>query len=577
MTFWKDWLSQIVSSTLYVVNWQLASDSVNYLAADNAASPVQHYWSLSAEEQFYIAWPLLILLCVFVANKIAPKIQKIAIISGLALIICISLGYSVYATATSPQAAYFVTTTRAWEFGFGGLLSFLPELKNRLPKITVAWIGVLGVLIVTFAYSGTTPFPGIAALLPVLSAGFIIWGGSDSSRISFSHLSNVKPVQYLGDISYSLYLWHWPPIVILPYILGRDLRLLDKIALLVGCVVLATLTKKFVEDPARSMSALVSRPPRITLFSTAAATVLALIAPTAGLAWVGIDQKSATLQAESFDATAQCAGANAVLNDGCALNSDAEMIPALSAIRNDMEMTDCNSGNPASDGIVTCHFGASDPSLRIAITGDSHARQLAPAFLPVLDEKGWSLDTYFSRGCLWGNPSPSSPECDEYRSTLDETLINGNYDVIIVTGFRGTETTAESAESLTQMRKPHWEAARDSGAKIIIIGDNPRVPASMTDCVINNPELAHQADACVLPPDSDVEPIDPYRYAAISDPSLGFIDMNDAYCTADGCPMVIGDVVVYRDGHHLTATYVRTLAATLVARFEEALMLLPTP
>lgn len=380
----------------------------------------------------------------------------------------------------------------------------------------------------------------------------------------------------MGDISYSLYLWHWPPIVILPYALGHDLKLGEKLAILMACIVLAALTKTFVEDPARSAPLLASKAPRVTLFATVAAMTAALMAPGAGLAWVGIEQKNATLQAESFDATSECAGANAILNTDCALNSDAQMVPALSAIRNDMEMTDCNSGDPASDGIVTCHFGSSAPTLRIAITGDSHARQLAPAFLPILEEKGWSLDTYFSRGCLWGDPSPSSPECDAYRSALDNELISGAFDVIIVTGFRGTETTMESAESLTQMRKPHWENARKSGAQIVVIGDNPRVPVSMTDCVINNPDLAHQGEACVLPSESGAEPVDPYRYAAEADPNLGFIDMSDAYCTDVGCPMVVGDVVVYRDGHHLTATYVRTLASTLVARFEKVLGLSST-
>lgn len=177
MTFWRDWLSQVLSSVFYVVNWQLARDSVDYLASDNSASPIQHYWSLSVEEQFYVAWPLLILLCIFIANKVAPKNRRITIAVGLLLIVCSSLGYSMYATAASPEAAYFVTTTRAWEFGLGGLVSFLPDLRSRVLRALISWLGVIGILLVAFKYTSGTPFPGIAALVPVLSAAFIIWGG----------------------------------------------------------------------------------------------------------------------------------------------------------------------------------------------------------------------------------------------------------------------------------------------------------------------------------------------------------------------------------------------------------------
>ena len=186
-------------------NWHLAHAAVDYLAGDDAPTPVRHFWSLSAEEQFYLVWPLLILAGAARGGR--------AIAAVLGTVTALSLAWSIWATATEPQVAYFVTPARAWEFGVGGLLALVaPAARSH---VAVSWAGLLVIAAAAFAYSPATPFPGIAALVPVVGTLVVIWAAAPTPPLTW------RPVQALGDTSYSVYLWHWPLIVFAPIVLDR--------------------------------------------------------------------------------------------------------------------------------------------------------------------------------------------------------------------------------------------------------------------------------------------------------------------------------------------------------------------
>ena len=165
-----DTAEQIRASALYFQNWQLAHDAVNYLTAEDPASPVQHFWSLSVEEQFYLVWPLLFLAAGFAVRRRGGRGGR-AIVAGLtSALVAASLAYSVYETRVDPEAAYFVTTTRMWELGMGGLLALLPARPYRwlARRGWLGWVGLAMVVASPFALRGTTAFPGAVALLPVI-------------------------------------------------------------------------------------------------------------------------------------------------------------------------------------------------------------------------------------------------------------------------------------------------------------------------------------------------------------------------------------------------------------------------
>jgi len=216
LTQWQQFLGEMRASTAYVQNWQLAGDAVDYLASANAPSPVQHYWSLSIEEQFYLVWPVLIAVALVATRgrQAAPRRRLVALV--LATATALSLLYSMLDTAADPAAAYFVTPTRAWELGAGALLALAGPF-GRSPtfaRAVLSWLGLAAIVVAALTYSGATPFPGYAALLPVLGALAVIRAGAPAWRLAPTRLMAFAPVQRLGDISYSVYLCHWPLIIL---------------------------------------------------------------------------------------------------------------------------------------------------------------------------------------------------------------------------------------------------------------------------------------------------------------------------------------------------------------------------
>src|SRR4051794_20249721 len=216
---WDAFLTEIATSAAYVENWQLAHAAVDYFAKADGISPVQHYWSLSVEEQFYLVWPLLLLAAVGVTHGRSARVRLGALAAAMGVLTAASLAWSILHTPADPEAAYFVTPTRAWEFGAGGVLALLPQL-GRSPaaaRAALSWLGLVAIVVAGFAYGPQTIFPGSAALLPVLGALAVIRAGAPYHRLAPTRLLSRPAIQRTGDLSYSLYLWHWPLLVLLPY------------------------------------------------------------------------------------------------------------------------------------------------------------------------------------------------------------------------------------------------------------------------------------------------------------------------------------------------------------------------
>ena len=176
-TVWQDWGLQAIAATFYFQNWFLALTKVDYLAEDDAPSPFQHFWSLSAEEQFYFVWPILIGLLIFAAMKY-KKASKTVVLAGIGLVFLLSAGYSLYATATDPGAAYFSTFTRVWEFAAGALVAALGTqahaAKKDVASLVGAWGGIAAIAFSTLAFTGDMPFPGYIAAIPVLGTALVL-------------------------------------------------------------------------------------------------------------------------------------------------------------------------------------------------------------------------------------------------------------------------------------------------------------------------------------------------------------------------------------------------------------------
>ena len=212
---WRDTGGDIVSAALYVVNWRLAGRSVDYLAEGTAPSPVQHFWSLAVEEQYYLVWPLLLILVTWWARR-RGRSMGASLSIGLALVAIPSLLWSVYQTSYQPASAFFLTTTRMWELAIGGGVAIAATRLARMPRpaaLLLGWIGLAAVAVAGVIFSTSTPWPGYAAALPTLGAAAVIAAGFAAGGAGPVMLLGTRPFLWVGALSYSLYLWHWPLLV----------------------------------------------------------------------------------------------------------------------------------------------------------------------------------------------------------------------------------------------------------------------------------------------------------------------------------------------------------------------------
>ncbi|RFA13669.1 hypothetical protein B7R22_13535 [Subtercola boreus] len=583
---WQQFFSEIAASALYVQNWLLAHNAVDYLAATNASSPVEHFWSLSAEEQFYIAWPVVIVGLIAMTGRLKSAAPRRWIVGGLIVITAASFVYSVFAVATAPAAAYFVTPARAWEFGAGGILAlFLKASPSALPFVRAAasWIGLLVIGITLALYTGATPFPGLGALPPVLGTLLVIWAGSPAVSWAPTLLLRLRPVQWMGDISYSLYLWHWPFIVLVPIALARPLGWRTRLAILVVSIVLAYATKRLVEDPLRVRRKLTKRTAWQSLAITLSGTAIVAIGASIAFAQPVIQnsQYSASVEA-AIRSDPGCTGAPAALSQNhCpapfAVTSLTNPASAETDIGRGVQSVDDCKQTIMADAVMTCDIGdVSTPTSTVALIGDSHAGQ----YLTPLDEYGQAnhihFITYLKSWCSGtgaegvANPGYDVPDrirsCTDWgRAVLDSVNQNSAITAVLFTDF--TRSYLEPPPVLGGRAitpndfEQAWQPLLASGKRVIALRDLPNADQQKEDvpeCVALH---LTDDDPCAVPKAmATLDPAqDPLAIAAAQMPGVSLVDLTDTFCDATVCHVVIGGLIVYFGSNHMTLAFSRTL------------------
>lgn len=571
---------EILASTFYVENWFLALNSADYLNHSGDPTTVQHYWSLSLEEQFYVMWPLLMLLAAWIGVKWFRGARRRAVIVTLAVVSVVSFAFCVVFTITDPAPAYFVTFGRMWQFGVGAMIALVPLLRvrNAVGSFLLGWGGIAVLVFVIFQFDGQTPFPGYMAALPTLGAAAVI-AASNADRWWYpTRILSLRPAQFVGDISYSLYLWHWPLIIIAPSVPFWGLTIYHRVALLGLCFVLAWLTKRFVEDPARGWKVLTSRPARVTLWSSLAAMiVVALVAATAW--FVNAPAYTAGFRAiqELQEDPPPCFGAASVLDPSCAsVDFGDDILPAPGFAGVDSPQAgDCfvqlTDARP-----VSCTFGSDDPDApRVALIGDSHAYQLLSTFERIADDQGWQLVTWFKGACPWSTTPLATPgafgaACTQWREGVSEALAEADVDAVFTAAIATTPYSSDGFDSSYDAAVAGyveaWDEVLDRGIPVITVVDNPVWETDPNKCL----RTRDQAE-CVGARSDVLVAEDPLREAASQRDAVTLLDFTDVFCDDQWCAPVVGGANVYRDQDHLTVTFADTLAPWYTEAIQQSL------
>jgi peptidoglycan/LPS O-acetylase OafA/YrhL len=572
---------QTLASALYFQNWQLSADAVSYLKSDDAATPLQHFWSLSVEEQFYIVWPLLFLLAAFLAAVVTRRATaqrpepptgraraRGVIVGGLtAALVVTSLAYSVYETRANAGAAYFVSTTRMWELGVGGLLAIAPAgLTRALARQGwLGWLGLAAVIASAFLLSGSTAFPGAIALLPVLGAAALIAGGSAEGRYGPSRLTSTRLMVFVGGISYSLYLWHYPIINLYTDRRGAPPGPVSGLLILAAAVLLAWLTKVFVEDKAR-LAPFLARHQWRSLSVALVAIVPVLLAAVyiAG-------------EPPPFNGKLPPGYLGAAALTATAPVPDKPALPPPNAIAQSLYRTaGCLDDIPVSTP-KECVFGdTTNPALIVALVGDSAAGEWFDALTAIAEQQHWELVTELHSSCLWsatlmlnaddvGNYTAcqtwGAAVLHDLTTTIRPNVVfTSDYPDVATPDSPANESHAAMAEIGAGMAQ-YWKQLEAAGISVTPIRESPDLVEDVPTCVEKYAAHLTRCDVSVskaVLQDSPVTEAEQLMNGAVN-----VVDATPLICGPKVCPPVVGNVLVYSDRHHLTSYYSQSTAPLL--------------
>ena len=582
-----------VASALSVGNIRFAAGATDYFGTDLTPSPVIHYWSLGVEEQFYLLWPALLILA---TRSHRPRIAAGLLLAGLAIV---SYLLALVLTDAAPAWAFYSLPTRAWQLALGGLLAVGAARIDRIPNriaVPLGWLGLGAILSALVLVGPGTPYPGLAALLPALGSGAVILAGQRPGAVA--SLLAVPVLRFLGRISYSLYLVHWP-IFVLPaatLAIGEELPLEVRAALAALAVAVGWASYRFVELPIHRGPRFAARPSRTLAAAGVAMALTVAICGSVGFAASASLEEGGDPVADAGSpappvAVAPAATGATASGPGIAISTGgppptplptpspngpqplpARVRPALASAATDSETLTadgCLLGQPQIKP-PNCVYGDKNGTFTVALVGDSHAAHWFPAIKAIADARGWRLMPYIKLSCRFLDMPQYShwyrrmyTECDTWRALVVARLQAIKPDLVIEASSRdGVTSDATDRDQVHQGEAMAGLLRQVPGAKAILV---------------DTPISKYNVPYCLSKHRSDVRSCETSRRYALG-PSPGIvettaatelgatlIDMTPLICPGDPCPVVIDRMIVYRDSHHMTATFVLSLRASLEA------------
>lgn len=548
---------EAAASLAYVPNLWFAVTGTDY-GHEPFPSPFQQYWSLGLEEQFYLIWPFLVLLLWKMSRKSVSKL-----FACIALIAVLSLSLSVVFTPTYEVWSFFTLPTRAWEFAAGGLVAVAVTRWNLAgwafgkSAAVLSWASLILVLTAGVLLNSSTPYPGYAALLPVAGIVGVLLFSSDANAWGAGQLLKTRPMTWIGDRSYSIYLWHWP-LIIIPVAVFGDLPVYATLLLAGASVLLADLTYRYVENPLRTSGRL--RSVRPTRFVPAALVVTASLAVAVLVAGFVLQNRplASNLVAEPLASSAAPS-----LTSFVPVNTVPKLIDANSDFP-EASKAGCSPGTYESE-LTVCEYGVGGADQTIALFGDSHAAQWFPALERLAEIKGARLLVMIKSGCASVDVprydgSSVDPFCESWRDQAIKYIVANQVDEVYLSNLSHRQGPVEGQLVPSEQWQVGTAAvlAALEASSVTVIQDTPWFEESPVQCASKNLD---DLDPCFYDRASliDSKWTEAERQA-VAQYGQRYLSLNDLVCPDDHCGPYMGDTVVFRDAHHLTATFVASRA-----------------
>lgn len=588
---WAQIVTDAKSSLFYFQNWNLAFSSVDYYAQNaSVKSPFQHFWSLSIQGQIFIIWPLLFAAVAYFVHRFRGNLFTTAVFVFNTVFVA-SLTFSIVETDTNQGFAYFDTRTRLWEFAIGTLLAML-TLKWKAPekaRVIMGWVGIIGLVTCGAILPVERAFPGYLALWPVISGALVIMAGRTNSRWGIDRLLVSAPLQNLGNISYALYLVHWPILILYSSAVGTSrVNVIEGTIIILVSIGLAWLLIRFVEKPLRYRKDpfvpwLMMKMRFKTIFSVKTwadqlAFILAIflvagVPLAAAQTWIGYrntqSEQNAELQVQT--ASENYPGARAI--GGAQQGLIDNPIPSGGDVKAQYEgLSDpCTGVFAPSDPALAkyCNvqkYGPEDAPLTMVI-GNSHAEQALSIFKPIAEQTKTNLQTYLLGGCQYPVRSVNAGnECSEFNTKMTEEIIKRKPQTVVfiatIAQARSNDERADPSLDETVRR------LTSAGIQVIGLRDNPRFEYNIYECA---QKAGADKSSCARPASDKYAAENPAKeiFDKYRNQGAVMVDLKDVYCPDGMCSPVVGNIYVYFDDNHVSKTYGRTMAQEVFQRAAE--------
>jgi len=517
-TYRAEFGRDLIAASTYISNFLFALWNADYQNLGSTPSPFIHFWSLAVEEQFYLFWPMIILVLFKLRGRKG-------IFYGVLAIASLSFIFSLYLTARAPVWSFYILPTRAWEMAVGALILFTSSRIKAAIFTRPQWGFLAAILIIAGAliFNESTAFPGIAALIPVTATALLILS-RDKWPPFMDRISRLTIVQWLGKISYPLYLWHWPVLVIPEIYFSRKLTALELILAIVLIFLLADLTHRFIEEPLRYRD--------VTAKKIFIATVVAtLFSISLGAVIINTYNSSVTSKSGvTFDVD-QVRQKPKNNNDGCHIHFGQTVSPL-------------------------CEYGDRESRTTIVLYGDSHAAQWLPALDIVGRNNGFKVISLTKSAC------PSAEvikelssqyqvgDCQAFRNSSVNRIMRERPLAVIMTGmqpFTAPNSTMDSRNWWLTGEAKALARIKKFTEFPIYLTDTPLPIVDIPTCLA---EMAREECDTSRPISPEVAP--------------GFVAINPTpWLCEDKCSAIIDGIIVYRDKSHLSVAMSEHLAPEL--------------
>ena len=597
----KTVLGDGIASALYVSNYRFLLDDTDYFSNEMPPSPFLHYWSLGVEEQFYLVWPALIIGTAWIVRRKCPRINSSSerpYLLILALVAAVSFALSFAATQPVPAVAFFSLPTRAWELAIGGLVALTAGQWSRIPAMPAAVLGWAGLAVVFLAcarLNSAMPYPYVAALCPVLGTALVIGAGCSAPSLGVERALSLPPVRAIGRVSYSWYLWHWPVLILAPPLLGHPLGLVGRVIAVIVSGGLAALTLRLVENPFR-LSASMRRSATRSLVLGGVATAVAVCTCVVLLMLISTPTGHGPAAPHLTVSGPRPAGRDVGPYDA-AVARDFAQVQAAVAASAELEAVPSNLDPPLADAAAEksamlldgclseffkldqpeCATGDTASKTRVALFGDSNATMWAPGLEQAAKQRRWRLEILGKGGCPPMDLPISDPhlrreytECEQWRGHILTRLKAERPQLVVLSmkrhygtsfGFPSGVTSYDSEwlDSITRLVRQ----LRGFGAKVLVLGPIPDPHSVVPICLSGHLD---DATACSSPRSVAVPEAGIAAETAATKAGEGqYADVTPLLCTAERCPVIVGNTLAYFDQNHLTIDYSRVLGPVLGA------------